>query len=62
MKRFLLSLALIFGVFAAANASVVVGAEQLKEYMPQLKGKRVAVLANHTAMVGSEHLVDMLVR
>ena len=62
MKRFLLSLALIFGVFAAASASVVVGAEQVDKYLPQLKGKRVAVLANHTAMVGSEHLVDMLVR
>ena len=61
MKRFLLSLALIFGVFAAASASVVVGAEQVDKYLPQLKGKRVAVLANHTAMVGSEHLVDMLV-
>lgn len=62
MKRFLLSLTLIFGVFAAASASVVVGAEQVDKYLPQLKGKRVAVLANHTAMVGSEHLVDMLVR
>ena len=62
MKRFLLTLALIFGVFAAASASVVVGAEQVDKYLPQLKGKRVAVLANHTAMVGSEHLVDMLVR
>ena len=62
MKRFLLSLALIFGVFATASASVVVGAEQVDKYLPQLKGKRVAVLANHTAMVGSEHLVDMLVR
>ena len=62
MKRFLLSLALILGVFASANAAVVVGAEQVDKYLPQLKGKRVAVLANHTAMVGSEHLVDMLVR
>ena len=61
MKRFLLFLALIFGAFASANATVVVGAEQTDKYLPQLKGKRVAVLANHTAMVGSVHLVDMLV-
>ena len=61
MRKFLLSLALIFGVFASVNAAVVVGAEQVDKYVPQIKGKRVAVLANHTAMVGSEHLVDMLV-
>ena len=62
MKRFFLLFALIFGAFASANAAVVVGAEQVDKYLPQLKGKRVAVLANHTAMVGSGHLVDMLVR
>ena len=61
MKRFFLLFVLIFGVFAVASASVVVGAEQVDKYMPQIAGKRVAVLANHTAMVGSEHLVDMLV-
>ena len=61
MKRFFLLFALIFGAFASANAAVVVGAEQTDKYLPQLKGKRVAVLANHTAMVGSVHLVDMLV-
>lgn len=61
MKRFFLLFALIFGAFASANAAVVVGAEQTDKYLPQLKGKRVAVLANHTAIVGSVHLVDMLV-
>ncbi|MBP3474105.1 MAG: DUF1343 domain-containing protein [Alistipes sp.] len=34
----------------------------MAEYLPKLEGRRVAVLANHTAMVGEEHLVDMLVR
>ena len=43
-------------------ARIVVGAERTAEYLPKLEGKRVAVLANHTAMVGEEHLVDMLVR
>ena len=47
---------------AAEPAQIKVGAECTAEYLPSLQGKRVAVLANHTAMVGSEHLVDMLVR
>ena len=46
---------------AAEPAQIKVGAERTAEYLPSLQGKRVAVLANHTAMVGSEHLVDMLV-
>ena len=46
----------------AEPTRIVVGAERTAEYLPKLEGKRVAVLANHTAMVGEEHLVDMLVR
>ncbi len=61
MKRFFLLFVLIFGACAAASAAVVVGAEQVDKYLPQLEGKRVAVLANHTATVGEQHLVDMLV-
>ena len=58
---------LILAIFAAVvslcslSAKITVGAEQVGKYLPTLKGKRVAVLANHTAMVGSTHLVDMLV-
>ena len=44
-----------------ATATITVGAERTAEYLPSLVGKRVAVLANHTAMVGQEHLVDMLI-
>lgn len=36
------------------------GAFQTTEYFPLLKGKRVGVFANHTAMLGSTHLVDTL--
>lgn len=50
------------GVEAVAEPpQITVGAERTAEYLPQLEGKRVAVLANHTAMVGEQHLVDMLV-
>lgn len=37
-----------------------VGAERVEEYVDALRGERVAVLANHTSMVGEQHLVDML--
>jgi uncharacterized protein YbbC (DUF1343 family) len=36
------------------------GAEQTNEYVPYLKGKRVAILANQTAIIGKSHLVDSL--
>lgn len=39
-----------------------VGAERVEVYMPLLEGQRVALLANHTSMVGEEHLLDMLCR
>lgn len=45
----------------AKSPQITVGAERTAEYLPQLEGKRVAVLANHTAMVGEQHLVDVLV-
>lgn len=36
------------------------GAFNTGSYLPQLKGKRVAVFANHTATIGQVHLVDSL--
>ena len=61
MRKFLFLFAILFCSCANTNAKVVVGAEQTERYLPQLEGKRVAVLANHTAMAGEVHLVDMLV-
>lgn len=37
------------------------GADQTEKYIHYLKGKRVAVLANPTTIIGSKHLVDSLV-
>ena len=45
----------------SSSSQIVVGAERTAEYLPVLEGKRVAVLANHTAMAGEQHLVDMLI-
>jgi len=36
------------------------GAEQTDKYLPLLKGKRVAIMANQTSMIGKKHLVDSL--
>lgn len=41
---------------------ILPGAYQLNEYLPLLKGKRVAVFANHTAVIGKTHLVDSLIK
>ena len=65
MKQFFLTLFLCLAALtttACADKPLTVGAERTKEYLPELESKRVAVLANHTAMAGEEHLVDMLVR
>ncbi len=38
----------------------MVGAEQMHQYLPGLKGKRVALSVNQTSMVNQTHLVDTL--
>lgn len=44
----------------AGKSRIILGAEQLDQYMSQLKGKRVALLVNQTSTIGSVHLVDTL--
>lgn len=43
-----------------AGLEIKTGAEQTKLYLPLLKGKRVAILANQTSIIGKSHLVDSL--
>jgi uncharacterized protein YbbC (DUF1343 family) len=43
-----------------ANAPIKTGAEQTDKYVPYLKGKRVAILANQTSIINKTHLVDSL--
>jgi len=40
--------------------NIITGADQTEKYLPYLKGKRVAVLANPTTIIGKRHLVDSL--
>lgn len=42
------------------KASIRTGAEQTEKYLPLLKGKRVAIMANQTSIIGKTHLVDSL--
>ena len=42
------------------DADVELGSERMNEYLPILKGKRVALVANHTSLIGNTHLVDTL--
>ncbi|MGL4993089.1 MAG: exo-beta-N-acetylmuramidase NamZ family protein [Bacteroidales bacterium] len=46
--------------FQTLQAKVITGADQHKEYLPLLKGKRVGILANQTSIIGNQHLVDFL--
>lgn len=72
MQRLLTLLLFLLTGFASACGAphpatrieepVEVGAADTAAYFPLLRGQRVAVLANHTAMVGQEHLVDLLHR
>jgi len=65
MKKFVIPLIIVTVVIAACaagnkNTTLMTGAERTGEYLPLLKGKRVAVVANQTSMVGKTHLIDTL--
>lgn len=45
---------------STGTASIITGADQTEKYLPLLKGKRVAILANPTTIIGNTHLVDSL--
>lgn len=44
------------------DADVLNGAEQTSVYLSDLKGKKVALVANQTSMVGNQHLADVLLQ
>ncbi|SFP17245.1 Uncharacterized conserved protein YbbC, DUF1343 family [Pseudarcicella hirudinis] len=41
--------------------SIITGANQTEKYIKYLEGKRVAILANPTTIIGKKHLVDSLI-
>ena len=67
MKKILSICAFLCAAFMTIQAkNVEVGAEQTKQYLPLLKGKRVALLSNHTGIViqGKDtiHTLDLLLK
>jgi len=44
----------------ATGSRIKTGAEQTEKYLEYIKGKRVAILANQTSIIGKTHLVDSL--
>ncbi len=45
---------------SVSDTRILTGADQIHLYLPYLKGKRVAILANPTSIIGKTHLVDTL--
>lgn len=48
------------GLPTKTDKEITVGAKRFDVYLPWVNGKNVAVVANHTSMVGKTHLVDTL--
>jgi uncharacterized protein YbbC (DUF1343 family) len=46
---------------SAGKKQIITGADQTEQYIPYLKNKRIAILANPTTIIGKKHLVDSLV-
>lgn len=47
-------------IAVAPKDTIRTGADQTEKYVPYLKGKRVAILANQTSIIGRRHMVDSL--
>ena len=45
-----------------SHVEVIVGAQNVAEYHPLLKGKNVGMVVNQTSVIDGEHLVDSLLR
>lgn len=61
MKKVLLTGLTLFLATLLIAGNIKTGAESVSEYLPLLKGKKVAVLTNQTGIIGKSHLVDSLV-
>ncbi len=46
--------------YPVAKKTIKTGADQTEKYLSYLKGKRVAILANPTSIIGHTHMVDSL--
>jgi uncharacterized protein YbbC (DUF1343 family) len=63
LRRLYIAIIALMLTSVVSAQEVLVGATDTATYMPLLQGKRVTVLANHTAMYSDEeHIVDMMHR
>ncbi|MEG0010820.1 MAG: DUF1343 domain-containing protein [Muribaculaceae bacterium] len=62
IKLSIFFVAIILVANIAQAQEIKVGAVCTKEYIPILKGKRVALLSNHTGMVGDKHTLDIMLK
>jgi len=60
MKLFISIFLVIISCTFVAAEGIKTGAEQTEKYLPLLKGKRVAVVANQTSVIGKTSVVDSL--
>jgi uncharacterized protein YbbC (DUF1343 family) len=63
MNKLLITLAFIvvfYNCHSNGNDKVLPGANRLSEYLPLIKGKRVALIVNQTSRIEGTHLVDTL--
>lgn len=67
MRRLILLAFLSFclsGISCETNLpedKIIPGAEKMEKYLPILDNKDIAVVANHTSIIGNTHLVDTLI-
>lgn len=62
MKQIICLLLLCCCLPAFSQKAVKTGAERMEAYLPLLQGKRVGLLVNQTAVVGTSHVVDTLLK
>jgi uncharacterized protein YbbC (DUF1343 family) len=69
MKLYIYTVALFFyslflfpQVGIQSYQSITTGAQQIEEYLPKLKNKKVAIVTNASGIIGSKHLVDTLLK
>lgn len=68
MKKFallilplLLAVNCLFAQVHYSNDIIKTGAERTEKYISKLQGKRIALIANQTSIIGEKHLLDSLV-
>src|SRR5690606_16181190 len=57
----LLAVNCLFAQVHYSNDIIKTGAERTEKYISKLQGKRIALIANQTSIIGEKHLLDSLV-